>query len=305
MTFTTQVKDEVTKLDLNYIEAFNELAAIIRYDGVISKAEITITLENASVARRIYRSIKEIFKINTKILIRTQKRFRVKMLYILEIKEKVGFIIDSLFLKENYLNKLDGIEEKAAFFRGMFLACGSINNPKTSGYHLELVFKEEKEANYALTFMKEFNLTPKKIKRNNSYMVYLKQAEEISDVLKLFKATNCMFDFEDVRIYRDHKNMVNRLNNCEIANQEKSYSAALKQLEQIKYLKDNDLIDLLDEKVQIIISYREKYPDVSFQELSEIISLETDYKIGKSGINHQFIKIKSLVEKHKNKNMAK
>ncbi len=305
MTFTTQVKDEVTKLDLNYIEAFNELAAIIRYDGVISKAEITITLENASVARRIYRSIKEIFKINTKILIRTQKRFRVKTLYILEIKEKVEFIIDSLFLKENYLNKLDGIEEKAAFFRGMFLACGSINNPKTSGYHLELVFKEEKEANYALTFMKEFNLTPKKIKRNNSYMVYLKQAEEISDVLKLFKATNCMFDFEDVRIYRDHKNMVNRLNNCEIANQEKSYSAALKQLEQIKYLKDNDLIDLLDEKVQIIISYREKYPDVSFQELSEIISLETDYKIGKSGINHQFIKIKSLVEKHKNKNMAK
>lgn len=305
MTFTTQVKDEVTKLNLNYIESFNELAAIIRYDGIINDNEITITLENASVARRIYRSIKEIFKINAKILIRTQKRFRIKTLYILEIKEKVDFIIDSLFLKESYLNKLDGFEEKTSFFRGIFLACGSVSNPKTSGYHMEFVFKEEKESDYAIKFMRDFNLTPKKIKRNNSYMVYLKQAEEISDALKIFKATNCMFDFEDVRIYRDHKNMVNRLNNCEIANQEKSYSAALKQLEQISYLKEHDLIDLLDEKVQIIISYREKYPDVSFQELAEIISLETDYKIGKSGINHQFIKIKSLVEKHQNKNMAK
>ncbi len=305
MTFTTQVKDEVTKLDLNYIEAFNELAAVIRYDGIFEENKIIITSENASVARRIYRSVKEIFKINAKILIRTQKRFRIKTLYILEIKEKIDFIIDSLFIKESYLNKLDGFEEKSSFLRGMFLACGSVNNPKTSGYHLELVFKDKKEADYAIKFIKEFNLSPKMLKRNNSYMVYLKQAEEISDLLKLFKATNCMFLFEDIRIYRDHKNMVNRLNNCEIANQEKSYSAALKQLEQINYLKEHDLIDLLDEKVQIIISYREKYPDVSFQELAEIISLETDYKIGKSGINHQFIKIKSLVEKHQNKNMAK
>ena len=114
----------------------------------------------------------------------------------------------------------------------------------------------------------------------------------------MFKATNCLFDFEDVRIYRDHKNMVNRLNNCEIANQEKTFSAALKQIELISYIKENDLADLLDEKAQIIITYREKYPDVSFQELADIISLETDYKIGKSGINHHFIKLKKLVEKH-------
>lgn len=298
MTFTTQVKDEISKLDLNYIEAFNELASIIRYDGIMSSEMICITLENASVARRIYKSIKEIFKINAKILIRTQKRFKIKTLYILEIKDKLSIIKDSLFLNENYLKILENEEEKKSFFRGIFLACGSISNPKTSGYHLELVFKKSKEADYALELLKTFKLTPKKIKRNNSYMVYLKQAEEISDSLKLFGAINSMFDFEDIRIYRDHKNMVNRLNNCEIANQEKSYLAALKQIEQINYLKVHDLLKLLDDKTQIIIKYREKYPDVSFQELSEIISLETDYKIGKSGINHQFIKIKSLVDKH-------
>lgn len=301
MTFTTQVKDEVTKLDINSIEAFNELAAIIRYDGVINENEIIITSENASVARRIYKSIKEIFKVNSKIVIRTQKRFRIKTLYILEIKEKVSLIKESLFLEESYLNKLETLEEKTSFLKGAFLACGSINNPKTSGYHFELVFKKQEESNYMLSLLKSFNLTPKKIRRGNNYMVYLKQAEEISDILRIFKATNSLFDFEDVRIYRDHKNMVNRLNNCEIANQEKTYSAALKQIEQIKYLKDNDLLELLDEKTQIIINYREKYPDVSFQELADIISLETDYKVGKSGINHQFIKIKTLVERHQNK----
>lgn len=301
MTFTTQVKDEVTKLDINYIEAFNELAAIIRYDGVINDNEIIITSENASVARRIYKSVKEIFKVNCKIVIRNQKRFRIKTLYILEIKEKINFIKDSLYLNESYLEKLDTVEEKTSFFKGSFLACGSVSNPKTSGYHFELVFKESKEADYMLKLLKNFNLTPKKIKRGNNYMVYIKQAEEISDILRIFKATNSLFDFEDVRIYRDHKNMVNRLNNCEIANQEKAYSAALKQMEQITYLKENALIDLLDEKTQIIINYREKYPEVSFQELADIISLETDYKVGKSGINHQFIKIKTLVERHQNK----
>lgn len=298
MTFTTQIKDEVTKLDLNYIESFNELAAIIRYDGVITQDKIIITSENASVARRIYKSIKEIFKVNAKIIVRNQKRFRIKTLYILEINEKLEFIKESLFLNEDYLLKLETDEEKLAFFRGVFLACGSISSPKSTGYHFELVFKEKEEADYMLKLLKIFNLTPKKIKRNNTYMVYIKQAEEISDILKMFKATNCLFDFEDVRIYRDHKNMVNRLNNCEIANQEKTFSAALKQIELISYIKENDLADLLDEKAQIIITYREKYPDVSFQELADIISLETDYKIGKSGINHHFIKLKKLVEKH-------
>ena len=298
MTFTTQIKDEVTKLDLNYLESFNELAAIVRYDGVLLDDKITITSENASVARRIYKSLKEIFKVSAKIIIRNQKRFRIKTLYILEINEKLDIIKESLFLTENYLLKLESDEEKLAFFRGVFLACGSISSPKSSGYHFELVFKNALEAECMLKLLKSFNLTPKKIKRNNTFMIYIKQAEEISDILKMFKATNCLFEFEDVRIYRDHKNMVNRLNNCEIANQEKSLSAAMKQLELINYIKENNLLDLLDEKSQLIVTYREKYPDVSFQELADIISLETDYKIGKSGINHHFIKLKSLVEKH-------
>lgn len=302
MTFSTKIKDEVTKIDLNRIEMYNELAALIRYDGIIKKDNILITVENASVARRIYKSLKELFMINVKIIIRIQKRFRVKTVYMLLITEKLELIKKSLYLNEDFLKYLETDEEKSSFLRGAFLACGSINNPSTSGYHFELVFKKSKEATSMLKLLKYYLLSPKKLVRGNSYMVYLKQAEEISDILKIIRATNSLFEFEDIRIYRDHKNMVNRLNNCEIANQEKSYSAAVKQLEEIKYLKENDLLDLLDEKTKIIIKYREKYPDVSFSELADIITMETDYKIGKSGINHHFIKIKNLIEKHQQKN---
>ena len=73
----------------------------------------------------------------------------------------------------------------------------------------------------------------------------------------------------------------------------------MKQIENIHYLQDNDLIDLLDDNLKLIVEYRLKYPEASLQELADIISMETDYKIGKSGINHHFIKINNFIEKHK------
>ena len=117
----------------------------------------------------------------------------------------------------------------------------------------------------------------------------------------MFRAINSLFEFEDTRIYRDHKNMVNRLNNCELANQEKTIKSGLSQLEDIHFLEENNLIPLMDEKMQLVITYRKKYPEVSYQELAQIISLETDYKVGKSGINHHFRKLKQIKESFLNK----
>ena len=132
-------------------------------------------------------------------------------------------------------------------------------------------------------------------------MVYIKESEKISDFIKMINAINSLFYYEDIRIYRDHKNMVNRLNNCEIANQEKILKSGMKQLEDIQYLKDNDLLPLLDESVREAVRYREMYPETSLSELADIISQETGRTIGKSGVNHYFIKVKKLVERHKNK----
>ena len=129
-------------------------------------------------------------------------------------------------------------------------------------------------------------------------MIYVKSAEMISDFLKLLGANNAMFYFEDIRIYRDHKNMVNRLNNCELANQEKVIKTGLKQLAEIEFLKDHELINLLDDKIKQVIYYREKYPETSYQELAKIINLESGKNIGKSAINHYFIKIKNIIQKY-------
>ncbi len=308
MTFSTRLKEEITEYDSNPIEKRAELSAILRYDAKLEKDKITITSENAKIARRIYSYIKEIFGINIKIIIRIQKRFRIKQIYILEIKEKIEDILESLNIYEHHkklkanMDYYEAEEEKIAYLKGAFLTTGSISDPATSGYHLEFVFNTKTDADFIKNMLKTFKIDAKVIKRSSRYMTYIKSGETISDMIKMFQAVNSLFYFEDIRIYRDHKNMVNRLNNCEIANQEKTTLTGLKQMKDIEFLKQNDLVDLLDEHTKIVLEYRYKYPESSYSELAEIISMETDYKIGKSGINHHFIKMKKLIEQYeKNK----
>ena len=295
MTFTTRLKEEISKIDDNELEKRFVIKAFLKYNATIKK-NITIIIENASVTRYIYKILKEIFDVRPKITVRIQKRFRVKQIYILEINDKVNYIKEIVDYDEELTNE----EEVIAYLKGAFLGVGNVSNPKTSGYHLEFILDKEKDSKYLLKLLNNFNLNAKIIKRSSKYITYIKMSECISDLIKMFKATNSLFEFEDTRIYRDHKNMVNRLNNCEIANQEKTIKSALQQLEDIKYLEDNSLINLLDDKVKLVISYRKKYPDVSMQELADIISMETDYKVGKSGINHHFRNIKKFKEKHLN-----
>ena len=308
MSFTTKLKEEITQSNISKVESLAEFASFIRFAGQIKKDKIILTMENASVARRIYKDLKYNYGINIKITIRIQRRFRVKQIYILEISEKVNLILESLNIKQNGKKILpndyfvDTIEEKIAFLKGAFLATGSINDPSSSGYHLEFTSPYKKDGIYICKLLKDFNIISKVLKRNNHYMIYIKSSEMISDLIKLFGATNSLFYFEDIRIYRDHKNMINRLNNCEIANQEKVLKSGMKQLEDIQYLKKYDLLGLLDENVREAIKYRESYPETSLQELADIISSETGRTIGKSGINHYFIKVKKLAEKHRANN---
>ncbi len=307
LTFSTRLKEEMTEYNSNLMEKRAELSAILRYDAKIEKDKITLTSENAKIARRIYSYLKEVFGINIKIIVRNQKRFRIKQIYILEIKEKVNYILESLYIYENGKkikaneNYFEAFEEKVSYLRGTFLTIGSINDPSTSGYHLEFVFLTKTDAEFIKNILKSFKIEAKVLKRSNRYMTYIKSAEVISDIIKMFHAVNSLFYFEDIRIYRDHKNMVNRLNNCEIANQEKTTQTGIKQIENIEFIKNNDLMDLLEEHTKIVLEYRYKYPESSYTELAEIISLETDYKIGKSGINHHFIKMKKLIEQYKDK----
>ena len=241
MTFSTTMKEEITKNSISRIEMRSELSAMIRYDAKITKECISLVFENASVARRLFKNLKELFNININIIVRNQKRFRIKQIYILEVKEKITEILESLNIYENGKKidmkeeYLETFEEKIAYLKGSFLVTGSINDPSTSGYHVEFVLITKKDALFIQKILSYINLEAKVLKRANRYMVYLKSAEMISDLIRAFEATNALFYFEDIRIYRDHKNMVNRLNNCEIANQEKTTETGMKQLQIIQY----------------------------------------------------------------------
>lgn len=298
MTFTTKFKEELSKIEDNN---FEKRITLISFLNIASKIDekIVINSETASVIRKVYQDIKSIYNINPTITVRMQKRFKLKQIYILEINENIELIKKSIYY-DNILEFCSSYEEKISFLKGAFLAGGSITDPKNSGYHLEFSTSKEKTAIDINTLLNSMNINSKTLKRSNKYIVYVKAAEEISDLLKMFKCINSLFYYEDIRIYRDHKNTVNRLTNCEIANQEKTFKTGLTQLESIKFLKEKGLIDLLDDKTKTVIEYREKYPEASYLELSELITEDTDYKIGKSGINHNFIKINELVKKYKN-----
>ncbi len=299
MTFTTQFKEELSKVCDNDYE---KRVCLISFLSICAKfnKEITINSETPSVIRKIYTDLKSIYNVNPRIKVRIQKRFKEKQIYILEINENIENIKKDIKYGD-ILNYCESFEEKIAFLKGAFLACGSITDPKTSGYHLEFSVSKKSSADDINTILETMRINSKIVKRSSKFVVYIKAAEEISDLLKIFKTVNSLFYFEDIRIYRDHKNMVNRLTNCEIANQEKTLKTGLKQIESIKFLENNNLIDLLDDKTKIIMDFRKKYPDASYQELSDIINEETGYVIGKSGINHKFIKINDLIKKYGDK----
>ena len=298
MTFTTQIKDEITKIIDNTFENLISLVVYLKFNSIKNDHKLSIYTENASVARWLFKGLKSHYNINIGLTTRTIKRFKVRNIYILEIKEKIDIIESDI---DNTMNNIleNSMEEQIAFLKGMFLSCGSINDPKKNGYHLEFLIKEEKDANLVNNLLINLNFKSKILKRDKEYMVYIKSSENISDFINYIGAINALFYYEDIRIYKDHKNMVNRLNNCEQANVEKSMKTSKTVIDNINYLEENDLINLLDDKTKIIIEYKKKYPDTSLNELANIVSLETDNPITKSGINHHIRRINELVNKHK------
>ena len=301
MTYTTRIKEEVTSTIPSDIDARILLLSYLKYASIEENNRLKIYIENANVARYIFKLIKITYNIDINLTIRTQKKFKIKKIFILSIKEKIDIITNDI--KELNKNILDSsYEEIVSFLRGTFLCTGSINDPSKSKYHLEFLVENEDDANLINTLLIKLKFNSKIIRRDKGFMVYIKISEEISDFIKLLGATNSLFYYEDIRIYRDHKNMVNRLNNCEQANIEKSMKTSKEQIDNINYLKENDLIDLLDDKIKMVILYKEKYPETTMNELAKIISMETETDITKSCINHYFRKIKEIVIKHKNNN---
>ncbi len=305
MSFSLDIKNEVARIDVSREELISELSAIVRNSAVIDEW-MTIYIENNVVARRIYKLFKNVYDITPIITVR-KKYFNNGYSYILTVKNKLDEIMEDLSIKKNgvYQNIpgeyiVDDDELVRAYLRGLFLVAGSINDPKTSRYHLEFLVDNLEYAKFITSLMNGMNLNSKIISREKKYMVYIKEAEKISDFLRIIKAYNGVMYYEDIRIYRDHKNMTNRLNNCEQANMDKIFFTANNQLRDIDRLREYDLMDLIDDKLKIVIEYREKYPEASLSELSSVMERD-GIKITKSGLNHRFRKIREIIQNIENK----
>ena len=306
MSFTMNIKKEIGSLNYSLLENIAELSGFIRSSYKYDLDKIELVTENDIVANRVASLTKEVYGIDVKIEEKKLGNFNNKKIFVVTIDNKVKLILKDLSLideNDNFIESpkeyLTGsLEEEKAYIRGSFLAKGSISDPNNQ-YHLELLYENKYEAVFIQRLLNEFDLNCKIIIRDTKYMVYIKEAEKISDFLKLLGAVKSVLYYEEIRITKEQKNITNRLNNCEQANMDKIIMTADTQIKQIEYIDRIIGLDMLDEKLQETCSYRVKYPEASLGELSKIISIETNKNATKSGLNHRFRKLKEIYERLK------
>lgn len=300
MSFTSNIKSEITKQKFDKPEQISLLSGIIRNETIDDT--IKISNENKDVANLIFNIIQKEYQVIPKITVRKGYNYNKNLIYMIEVNKKVEEIKKDLSVDKitpnTYITDDDNLTR--AYLKGLFLAKGSINDPKTSRYHLEILVNNEEYAKFINEILNSYNLNSKILKRESKYMIYIKEAEKIGDFLRILGTTKSLLYYEDIRIYRDHVNMTNRLNNCEQANVDKIIQTAEQQIKDIELIQKYGL-DLLSEKEQLAANYRLKYKEASLQELSEIISIETQTKITKPGLHHRFDKIKKLAERIREK----
>ncbi|MGJ9385127.1 DNA-binding protein WhiA [Salipaludibacillus neizhouensis] len=306
MSFASMTKKELTQIDSDACCSRAELAALIRMNGAISIRNMQITLdiqtENAAIARRIYTLIKAQYEVHVELLVRKKMRLKKNNVYIVRISKDARKILESLHIVDATFAFTREISEdlirkgccKRAYLRGAFLAGGSVSHPETSSYHLE-IFSLYEDHNRSLgNLMNHFELSVKMIERKKGFILYLKEGEKISEFLNVIGAHQALLRFEDVRIMKDMRNSVNRLVNCETANLNKTVGAAMRQVENIRYIRKEVGLETLPEKLRELAELRIEHQDVTLKELGEMVR---SGKVSKSGVNHRLRKIEEFANK--------
>jgi len=313
------VKNELCRIELDKeCCLLAELAAVVRVSGAVKllgakEANIKIVTENAAFARRIFSYIKKQFRICPEVIARKSKRLRKHTSYILIITSSMGaeHILEKIemvkFSENGDISLKNSMEWKKilsnqcckrAYLRGAFLAGGSITDPEKT-YHLEITCRSKNFAVETSALMNGFGLNAKVIKRKESYVIYLKEGENIVDFLNIIGAHSALMDLENVRILKEMRNNVNRIVNCETANLEKTVNASFRQVENIKLIRDNGGLEQLPENLREIAELRLEYSDASLKELGEMLNPP----LGKSGVNHRLRKLDDIADSIRGKSL--
>lgn len=308
MSFASDMKSELIRVEVDTCCKKSELSALIKMNGALSlfddKWVLNIQTENAAIARRIFTLIKQVFGVEIQLLVRKKMKLKKNNVYICRVNDDAAVVLGGLdIIKDGMItNEISRtIKENdcciRSYLRGAFLAGGSVNNPETSAYHLEIFSLHEEHAGALTELMNGYDLNAKYIERKRGFITYLKGAEKIADFLSLIGGYQALLKFEDIRIVRDMKNSVNRLVNCETANLNKTIGAAMRQVENIQYIDKEIGIEELPERLKEIARLRVEHQEISLKELGEMMSTGA---ISKSGVNHRLRKLDKIAEKLKN-----
>lgn len=183
---------------------------------------------------------------------------------------------------------------KRAYIRGAFLAAGSVSDPEKS-YHFEIVCETEAKACQLQEMIAGFGIGAKITRRKKNFVVYVKEGSQIVDLLNVMEAHTALMDFENVRILKEMRNSVNRQVNCETANLGKTISAAVKQIEDIRYIQKTMGFEKLPRNLAEMAEVRLEQPEATLKELGEMLNPP----VGKSGVNHRLRKLSVLAEELK------
>ncbi len=306
MTFSANAKNELSKIELaGECCELAELSAIIHTAGTISISSgafsLRIDTENASVARRIFMLVKNLYgtHINTQMHTNQLKHNHIYSMHIdkniarmvaqdtrLIGSDGIHYDADSSFLSKRCC--------KISFVRGAFLGGGSMSNPEKR-YHMEFVSNQKEFADSLLNIINELGVGAKSIQRQKSYVVYLKESEAIITLLTMMGAHSTILKIENIRVVKSVRNKVNRKVNCETGNLTKTVNASVHQLESISLIDRHIGLDKLSEPLKQTAEARQRYPQATLAELAEILGAAS-----KSGVNHKLRRLNSIAENLKN-----
>lgn len=307
MSFSTETKNELARIISDNLSCKKaELSGIAKLAGTIQiagykKINLKISTELNSVARKVFKILKSDFNINTNIVVNKNQMLKRNNSYVLTVKSEMGSeeLMKELGLLENEdgffpYNKvpswvLEDDECKKAFIRGAFLGGGSISDPEKN-YHLEFVANNEEFAHSLMNLINSLGFNSKIVCRKNSYVIYLKESEQISDLLSLIGGFQALLSLQNTKILKQMRNNVNRIVNCETANLSKTVNAAVRQVENIKLIERKIGIKKLPQSLQQIALLRVENEDLTLKELGELLNPP----ISKSGVNHRLKKLEEI-----------
>ena len=288
MSFSKNIKEELSKIS----NLANKDAVKAELIGYLITNNINVYNNKVKYSTESEYNINRFAKLLNNVGISKYEINIQGKVFSINVKETINFdeisCINEKVVLNDKINDLcnNEILEKA-FVRGSFLGSGSVNNPEKI-YHLEILYSCEKNVDYVIDTLKKYDINAKKLKGT----LYLKDGEEISKLLAFIGANSAVLKFEEVRVIRDMRNNVNRLVNCETANLNKTINAALKQIEDIKFIKNMKKFNELPENVQEVANLRLEYPEISLVELGKMLR----NPVGKSGVNYRLKVISNFAE---------